>query len=274
LSQAKKLNRSTKKTGPVPLLQKVAYCDDKSKKVDESKHSQFRTFLGVAGYAVNFCRYDMSFSQGHLGRMASNPTEEAVEAVRHQVDYMISNASAGIRYPIWRPESDGRYKIVIDGYADSDWKGCPVTSRSTGSHVICVNGSLVVFSSKLLPGNVKMSATEAEYGQIALAGKDTLFVKNIIEFLCKFDDRIYLEQKPIGIWEDNKGTCDILDSTSNSRNLRHLQHNEHFARDLAEQGIIKAKKVDTKENTADLGTKPEKNGVQMRRLLAKVNFEF
>ena len=47
----------------------------------------------------------------------------------------------------------------------------------------------------------------------------------------------------------------------------------HLVRDMVEDGDLEVEKVDTKDNVADLTTKPPESRPQMVRLFSKLNLE-
>jgi hypothetical protein len=118
-----------------------------------------------------------------------------------------------------------------------------------------------------------MSATEGEYIQFGKCGRDVeFFRKMFLQFLCVHCPEILFDDGPSEVGEDNKGTIDVVEGGTNSKKLRHLDHNMHYGRDLEEQKVVKAKKIHTDNNTADLMTKPAKSRQALLRLFSGKGF--
>ena len=125
-----------------------------------------------------------------------------------------------------------------------------------------------------MQGSTKCSSTEAEYIQLSHVGKDVQFiVKLFTQFLSLYDDRLVIPGKPVSIQEDNKGAIDTAEGCTTAKKLRHMDHCDHHCRDLVEEGMIVPDKVPTKENVADLTTKPPDSRPVMVRLWGKVGLE-
>ena len=57
-------------------------------------------------------------------------------------------------------------------------------------------------------------------------------------------------------FEDNAGALELANAPRMRPRTKHINIKYHHFRDYVEQGKIKIEKVDTKEQLADLGTKP------------------
>ena len=98
-----------------------------------------------------------------------------------------------------------------------------------------------------------------------------------LRFLAQYGGRIVLEAGPVEIYEDNSGAISVSEGQGSASRLRHMlpepetpDIHVHRVRDMVTDGTIKVVKVDTKENTADLTTKPAESRPQMVRLWSKV----
>ena len=66
-------------------------------------------------------------------------------------------------------------------YTDADHGGNPDNGRSTGGYAIIIGGGAVSWSSRLQPV-VSLSTTEAEYIAAVEAGKEIIWMRNLL--LC------------------------------------------------------------------------------------------
>ncbi|GAA5916647.1 hypothetical protein JCM5296_005785, partial [Sporobolomyces johnsonii] len=69
--------------------------------------------------------------------------------------------------------------LVSEAYSDSDWGACPTTSRSTMGFAFVLAGGTVSWSSRLQP-RVAASSTEAEYLGLSHAGKEAIFLSQLL----------------------------------------------------------------------------------------------
>eukprot|EP00452_MALV-II_sp_L67-6_P000337 gene337-131_t len=228
--------------------------------------AKLRELLGTIGYAVVMCRPDCAYAQSHFQRMVEVPTEDVMAALRHYCKYVAGTEHAKLVYR----QLDAGESFSLSATADADWKGCWATGKSTGGHMVMMNGMIIGWKSKLLPGSTKMSSSEAEFIECGLCFRDTLFFKHLHTFVMG-NGALGLDSAPIPVEQDNKGSKDTCEGASGS-GLRHLDHHEFFARDKVEDGEFRVVKVDTTQISSDALTKPMKTGLEVERKFGKYNF--
>ncbi|GKB23089.1 hypothetical protein Tco_0862490 [Tanacetum coccineum] len=112
--------------------------------------------VGSVMYAIVYTMIDIAHAVGVVRRFMSNPGREHWEAVKNEV--------------------------VLEGFSDSDYRGCLDSGKSTTGYVFTVGGTAVSWMSRIQKC-VAMSTTEAEYMTIAEAGKELVRLKNFLEEL-------------------------------------------------------------------------------------------
>ncbi len=245
----------------VPLLSKV----DAVEQVPAVDDGTYLSVLGSTNYLATSLRFDIAFAQGHLGRFGKAPTVQSCAALQHFKKYIAGTAGARM---IFRKLKGGE-RWELKASADSDWKGT-ADGKSTGGHIVSLSGVALSWSSKLMTSRVMMSSTEAEFAQLASCAKDVIFFQNLFAWFGKYDPRFY-ELKGTPIEEDNKGAVDTCRGSTSGKRIRHLDHNEFFARDMEEQGRIGVKKVGTDENSSDIMTKPVASRAKLDKALENLN---
>ena len=90
----------------------------------------------------------------------------------------------------------GSSKPQLDGFTDSDMSADVDTSRSTFGYVMTYGGGAVSWQSRLQK-TVALSTTEAEYMAAVEAGKEVLWMKDLIgEFGIRQEEyRLYCDSK-------------------------------------------------------------------------------
>ncbi|GJY42465.1 retrovirus-related pol polyprotein from transposon TNT 1-94 [Tanacetum coccineum] len=96
-----------------------------------------------------------------------------------------------------------------------------------------------------------ISTTEAEYVSIGKACQQALWMKQaLVDYGIRLDD--------IPIMCDNKGAIDLSKNPVQHSRTKHIEIRHHFLRDNVQKGNITIEKVASKDNIADILTKPLK----------------
>lgn len=241
-------------------------------KIDEApstpapSDNNYRVATGTIGYAAVMTRADLSLAQGHFSRFLARPTASRMSSPEHYKTYFAGTPNTTLHYQRLRPGE----KFRISASADSDWRGCRWTSRATGGHLIMLSNHLVMWSPKMME-SVTMSSAESEHAQLSLYVRDCVFLRTFLESTAYYDPRYEADASPLNVEEDNKGARDVVTAGGNSRKLRHLQHHEHYCRDMQTKGVLQTRRTKTDETSADVMTKPAASRNKLASLLGKYN---
>ena len=97
---------------------------------------------------------------------------------------------------------------------------------------------------------VTLSSTEAEYIALCEAGKEALWLSQILK-----DFNEHVTEPPV-IYEDNQSCIKMLQSEKSCHRTKHIATKYHFIRDLYKQNDIAVKYCASGQMTADMLTKP------------------
>jgi hypothetical protein len=111
-----------------------------------------------------------------------------------------------------------------------------------------LNGSPIVWSSRR-QRTVSASTTEAEYIAITEAGREIMWLRELLETLG-------YSQQITTLRCDNQGAIALTKKPSSHPRTKHIAIRHHQIREWAEQGMIRLEYVDTKSQKADILTKP------------------
>lgn len=136
----------------------------------------------------------------------------------------------------------------IVGYADSDWAGDKNSRRSQSGWLITLGGNPVVFGSTQQK-SVALSTTEAELMALAVCVRDMLYLHQLLKDVVDVP-------LPMVCNCDNLGTVQILNSGNRSSRSKHVDIKYFFVREKILEGVIKLVHISSKDNLADLFTKP------------------
>jgi hypothetical protein len=146
---------------------------------------------------------------------------------------------------LWYPKGAN---LELVGYSDADFVGCLVDRKSTSGGCHLLGHSLVSWSSKK-QNSVSLSTTEAEYIAAASCCAPTLYMKQTLLDCSSSFSRVPLLC-------DNKSAIKLTKNPVLHQRIKHIDIRHHFLRDHEAKGDISMQVVGTKEQLADIFTKP------------------
>jgi hypothetical protein len=149
-------------------------------------------------------------------------------------------------------------------YADADFSGGydkqnpddPSTEKSRSAYQIMYNGCLIYSYSKLQT-EIALSTTEAEYVCLSQSLRTVLV---LIRFFKELEKRIkgFKYTKPrilCKAFEDNNGALQLAKAPNMKLWTKHINLKYHHFKSAIGK-LIDIEKIDTREQLADIGTKP------------------
>ncbi|XP_019199030.1 PREDICTED: uncharacterized protein LOC109192778 [Ipomoea nil] len=137
----------------------------------------------------------------------------------------------------------------IHAFSDSDWAGCPVNRKSTSGYVVFLGTNLVSWVSRK-QRTVARFSTEAEYKGLADVSAEVTWV---ISLLCELGLH---SGRPATLWCDNLGATYLYANPVFHARTKHVEIDFHFVRDKVASGEFQVNFVSTKDQLADIFTKP------------------
>ncbi|CAN0073670.1 unnamed protein product [Phaeothamnion confervicola] len=141
-----------------------------------------------------------------------------------------------------------RTPAVAIGYADADWARGLDSRRSVGEYVFLRSGAAVSWRSQMQDCTAA-STCEAEYVAAAYAVQHAPWLR-----LARGLGLIVTAPTPIH--EDNQLCSDIATDLFSERRVKHIDINFHTVRERVESGEVILEPTKTKDQLADLLTKP------------------
>ena len=139
---------------------------------------------------------------------------------------------------------------MVDSYCDADWAGDVKNRKSTSGYLFRVFGNVVQWKCRQ-QNSVAISSNEAELLAASEACSETIWFRGLLNDLG-YKIRV---PTPITIFEDNQG-CISLSNNQDIRTVKHIAIRAHFLRDFVEKGEVILKHVSSKDQLADILTKP------------------
>ncbi|KAL9266778.1 Retrovirus-related Pol polyprotein from transposon TNT 1-94-like protein, partial [Drosera capensis] len=212
-------------------------------KTDKDKAEMARvpyaSAVGSLMYAMVCTRPDIAHTVGVISRFMSNPGRKHCEAVKWLLRYLKGTSKTSLRF--------SKNDVVLEGYSDADLGGCSDTRKSTTGFVFTVGGTTVSWMSRLQK-SVALSTTEAEYMALSEAGKEMIWLKNLLEELGrKQDDSV--------LYSNSQSAIHLAKNPVFHAKTKHIQLRYHFIRGLISDGTLSLRKILGSKNPADMLTK-------------------
>ena len=215
--------------------------------LNTSEHKAYRAIVGKLLWLA-LIRPDISYATKELSRDLTAPTTESVTKVKHLLRYISGTRDHCQRLNPSVTLSDSDCTLDIDCYVDSDWAGCKTIRKSTSGTVVQLLNSTVSFGSRT-QGTIALSSGEAELYAIGQGTSEALFVKNLII------EAKMAKSVNITVHTDSTAGKSMATRFGTSKKTKHVELRFLYVQELVAKGILKLKKIGTKDNCADVLTK-------------------
>eukprot|EP00253_Pinus_taeda_P014456 PITA_14456 len=246
LSQTKYLKQILKKYGmedakPV-CTPMVTGCSLSANDESAAVHQPtYRSMIGSLLYLTG-TRPDIMHAVGIVGRFQANPKETHLQAVKRIFKYLQGTQNYGLWYP---RDTD----LTLHAYTDADWDGSVDDRKSTSGGAFFMGSRLVSWFSKK-QSSIALSTAEAEYVAVASCCTQLLWMmQNLQDFQISCTP-------PIPILCDNTSAISISKNPVMHSKTKHIPIKYHFLREQVLEQKVKLKYVPSKEQVADIFTKP------------------
>ena len=246
-------------------------CPKSESDILSMKDIPYKAGIGCLLWLVAGTRMDIAYSVQTCARYSVNPGPLHWEAVLRIMKYLLGTAGYGILYRRsvnpggvndinWVIERglvahpDVKFSTICDSlnlyaYVDADHGRDIDTRRSVTAYVFYLGGSPVSWKSKLQQC-VATSSMQSEYMALCAACLQSLWLITILRGLG------YSRLAPITLLEDNQSCIEYSKNNTSHDKTKHIEIKYHLVREQIQQENILVVKVPTKDNVADLLTKP------------------
>jgi hypothetical protein len=202
-----------------------------------------KAYRSMIGSLLYLCasRPDIMLSVCMCARFQSDPKECHLVAVKRILRYLVSTPCFGIWYP-----KGSTFDLI--GYSDSNYAGCKVDRKSTSGTCQFLGRSMVSWSSKKQT-SVALSTADAEYVAAGQCCAQLLWMRQTLR-----DIGYNLSKVPLLC--DNESAIRLADNPIEHSRTKHIDIWHHFLRDHHQKGDIDVYHISTKNQLADIFTKP------------------
>jgi hypothetical protein len=190
-----------------------------------------------------YTRLDLAFSGGYVSRFMQRPTTEHQQAVRRIIRYVAGTLNHGLYYPRCPWEAH------LVGYSGSDHAGDIDTSKRT-SGILFFFGKCLVSWQSVKQQVMALSICEAEYIAAFTASTQALWLVRLL------GDLLGRDTEAVELRVDNKSALALVKNPVFHERSKHIRVRYDFIRGCLEEGSFKARYINTKDQLADLLTKP------------------
>ena len=194
--------------------------------------------VGALMYACAGTRPDLAYAVHQHCRCLSRPTPELFAELDYVFSYLHDNASLGMKFT---PE-DG----ILRGAADASWE----VRASTSGWIVYWHGAPLCWGSRKQK-SVALSSCESEIISLSEAAKDVVYLRKFVRGLVPS-----ISDEPTVLSTDNKAARDLSYNPEHHSRSKHIERRHFFIRDMVESHEIVVPLVNTRDNDADLFTKP------------------
>lgn len=207
---------------------------------DLQNPSEYRRLIGRLMY-LTISRPDIAFAVNKLSQFMSHPKQPHLQAVHHLLRYLKGSTGTGLFFP-------ASATLTLTAYVDADWGSCASTRRSTTGYFVYLGDALVSWKSKKQV-TVARSSAEAEYRALATVTSELLWLKQLLR---AFD----IVPAGIMVLCDSQSAIQMASNPTSNERSKHIDIDCHFVREHVQSSFIKLIHVASKEQLADVLTKP------------------
>ena len=252
------LNQKNTTTRETPMMSsKILSRHEDDRPFD--KHFDYRSVIGKLHYLVAGSRNELAYSVHQCARFSHEPRMKHAQAVKNIGRYLKGTRDEGT---IMRPDPSRPLEVYVDadfaGNYDPQLAGRDrATARSRHGFYILYGGIPIAWKSTLQT-EIALSTTEAEITGLSYALREAIPVMNL---LIEMKERGY----PVNaggpkvhcrVFEDNSGAIEIAKTHKFRPRTKHLNNKLFHFRSYVDKGLITIHPIDTKNQPADILTKP------------------
>jgi hypothetical protein len=217
----------------------------------------YRQAVGMLNYLTGTSRPDLAMAVHQAARFCVDPKLSHERAVQRIGKYLIGTMDKGI---IFKPDITKGIECFVDADFAGGWNQADAIDAgsvlSRTGYVIMYAGCPLTWCSKLQT-EIALSTTEAEYIALSQSLREVIPLIQLLKEVNEiFPIHMPTPEIHCKVWEDNNGALSLAQKGQFSPRTKHIAIKYHHFREHVNKGIISIHAIDTKEQTADIFTKP------------------
>ena len=249
-------NARTKVKSTPAIASKILHRDMEGEEM--STEWDYARIIGQLNFLEKSTRPDISYAVHQCARFSSNPKASHKMAVLRIGRYLMATKSEGL---ILEPK-DSSLELWCDADFSGNWKAEDAhtdraTAKSRTGYIIKYAGCPITWASKMQT-ETALSTTEAEFIALSEGLRTTIPIMNMMEEMQEqgismMDSKAKINCK---VFEDNSGALNIASMPKMRPRTKYINIKYWHFREHLEQGKITIHPVSTKDQIADILTKP------------------
>ena len=240
---------------PTPVAKPLLHKDLQGK--PRVKKWNYRSVIGMLTYLQGISRPDISMAVHQCASFSSDPKLSHERAVTRIGRHLIDAADKGLAC---RPDKSKGLECFVDTDFAGGWTKDdplnPENALSCSGFVILCAGIPIFWRSKL-QAEIALSTCEAECVALSSAMREVIPLTQLLEDLKVACDVITTPPEvSCRVFEDNQSCIAVAESKKPPARTKHIAIKYHHFRNLVDKGTIRMSHVDTKNQVADIFTKP------------------
>lgn len=234
----------------LPISKGTIYSRSNCPKSDEERKEMsqlpYRSILGCLSFIANRSRPDISYAVNIYSQFQSDPGMGHWYGLLRLLGYVKYTQNITLSL------SCGKSQLIT--YSDADFAANRDDQTSLGGQIVFLGNSPIswrTFKEK----SVSLSTMEAEFIAMTEATKELLWFDRILGE-CYRKKIITGEGVKSVLYVDNRATIDFVRSPIENHRSRHIDVKLFFVRDLVNENTFDLNFVRSKDNLADIFTKP------------------
>jgi hypothetical protein len=257
----------------IDLLEQLPASKEELKALELKYGATFASILGDIMHVWVWSRPDIGFSTTRLSQYTHAPNAASFAGLYRVLRYLATHLHRPIFYP--RQPLTGTHEIRVEfdppksmsmelpngliELVDADHARDMATRRSCHCVIAMLNGVAVHWKMQQQKCIATMS-TDSEARGCFAATKEGLQLQDICRFTRLPSNLI----KPLPIYVDSQPCIDAIHSNTVTSRVKHIAVPIRFMHDQVEDNKVEFRKIDTKLNVADSGTKPTPTATHFR----------
>ena len=206
-----------------------------------------------------------------VARFSNEPKLSHEKAVMRLCRYLLDTSCRGL---VYKPDIKKGLELFVDADFAGNWKNAdadhPENCLSRTGYVIRYNNCCILWKSQLQT-EITLSSTESEYVALSQALRQVLPVIETLKEFNKIFPEVSLPKPKVHckVHEDNVSCIKMTESDKFTPRTKHISLKYHWFKEHARSGLFDIVYINTKEQLADILTKPldQYNFKRLRKLL-------
>ena len=214
----------------------------------------YREVIGCLLWLSLGTRPDITYAVSQVAKFSANPGQVHWKAVKRILRYLNGTRNLGLIFYNLSPTAQHLFpntitSMIPTGFVDADYARDTSTRRSCTGFIFFLADAPISWQTRQQP-SVALSTMESEFMAACAAAQESIWLLQLLtEFGCLFT-------VPIPIYEDNKACLAYSKNSTSHQRTKHISVRYHFIRDLIQEKTIQLLEIPSKDNIADIFTKP------------------